>query len=144
MKEHQKSLGKSLILLLFILIGIGAVGLALHNAFFCPAPSIIAAEQLAAPLAPNDVQGLIARVSSLVVVPSDTPPTVASVQDVTLLQQQNPVFYRDAQNGDRVLAWPTEVVLYSSTKNKVLVAMPVTVVAAPAQTTSTRDLPATP
>ncbi len=128
MSEHRKSLFSSLVLALFCLLGLSAVVLALRNtpakvpSENGPPPRL---ETLKQPIATEDTAGLLWRVSHMVLVPSDATPTVATVQDVDALRKENPAFYSEAQNGDRVIAWPTKIVLYSTSRDIVLVAMPV-------------------
>lgn len=79
----------------------------------------------------SDVVALINRVASFILVKSDEEPTVATVQDADALRKSSPIFYKDAQNGDRLLVWSDKAVLYSTTLDKLLAVMPM-----PAQETS--------
>lgn len=74
---------------------------------------------------PQVVANVINRVRELVAVTADELPTVATIQDITVLRPQNPTLYRDAQNGDKLLVWSDKVVVYSSNMDRVLVAMPI-------------------
>ncbi|QQR60515.1 LytR C-terminal domain-containing protein [Candidatus Uhrbacteria bacterium] len=76
---------------------------------------------------PKEVANIIERVRELVVADSDEMPTVATVQDISVLRPQNPTLYRDAQNGDKLLVWSDKVVVYSATKDRLLVVMPINV-----------------
>jgi len=78
-----------------------------------------------APLQKDDIQGLIKRISDLIVIKADEEPTVATVQDANLLRQNNPLFYQDAENGDRLLVWSDKAVLYSTRMDKLLSVMPI-------------------
>jgi len=91
------------------------------------------------PLQKDDIQGLINRVSNLIVVKSDEQPTVATVQDANLLKQNNPLFYQDAENGDRLLVWSDKAVLYSTRMDKLLSVMPIALLNAN-QPTSTQPI----
>ncbi|MHB8830741.1 MAG: LytR C-terminal domain-containing protein [Patescibacteria group bacterium] len=72
----------------------------------------------------SDVVALINRVASLILVKSDEEPTVATVQDADALRKSSPIFYKDAQNGDRLLVWSDKAVLYSTKLDKLLAVMP--------------------
>ena len=80
--------------------------------------------QLRAELKPvtasDDVDALIARIGKIIVINPDERPTVATVENADFLRSQNPDFYKDAQNGDRLLIWSDKAVLYSTKQNKIL------------------------
>lgn len=69
------------------------------------------------------------------VVPTSTPPIMTTVQDVSSLAASNPSAYGNAQDGDVVLAWPGEVVVYSPSRDRIV---SVTTPAAPDVTACTR------
>jgi len=85
---------------------------------------------------PKEVQNIISRVGKLVVVKEGELPTVATIQDISILLPQNPTLYRDAENGDKLLVWSDKIVVYSASKDRVLFAMPINVTAPEAQATS--------
>jgi hypothetical protein len=76
---------------------------------------------------PKEVASVIDRVRELVAVSRDEMPTVATVQDISVLRPQNPTLYRDAQNGDKLLVWSDKVVVFSTSMDRVLVAMPINI-----------------
>lgn len=77
------------------------------------------------PLDKSDISSLIARVASLIIVNPNEEPTIATVQDAEALRKSNPAFYKDAQNGDRLLVWSDKAVLYSPELDKLLAVMPI-------------------
>lgn len=83
----------------------------------------------------DDIQGVIARVSQLIVTRQNESPTVATIQDADTLRAQSPAFYQDAQNGDRLLVWSDKAVLYSTSRDLILAVLPVSL--PPIATTST-------
>ena len=77
-------------------------------------------------VAVNDTGDLAAKVSRhIATLPGETP-TVATIQDAEMLRKQNPIFYKDAQNGDRLLIWSNQAVLYSPSRDILLAVLPVT------------------
>lgn len=70
---------------------------------------------------------LVSRVSKLVELPSGEQPTVATVQDVSKLQNQ--AFFKNAQNGDKVLIYTEakRAILFRPSTNKVLEIAPVNI-----------------
>lgn len=79
----------------------------------------------AKPMEKTDISALVGRVSQLILIKTDEDPTIATVQDANTLRASNPVFYKDAQNGDRLLVWSDKAVLYSTTQDKLLAVMPI-------------------
>lgn len=84
-----------------------------------------------------DNASLVAKVGKLILINPNEEPTIATVQDPDTLRQTNPIFYKDAQVGDRLLIWSDKAVLYSESKNLILAVLPVTFTPPPAQGAST-------
>lgn len=74
---------------------------------------------------PESIRELIAKVARHIVIKTGEDPTVATIQDVEILKRQNPVFYKDAQNGDRLLIWSDKAVLYSQSRDIILAVLPI-------------------
>jgi hypothetical protein len=70
---------------------------------------------------------LIAAVGRLVTLPAGETPTIANVSDATQARQQS-AFFKDAQNGDRVLMYVKagEAILYRPATNKIILLAPLT------------------
>lgn len=67
---------------------------------------------------------IVAAVGKLMEVPKDVEPTVATIVDVESLRKQND-FYKQAENGDFLVVWPTRAVLYRKSANKIIDVVPV-------------------
>jgi len=86
----------------------------------------------------EDVQALVNRVARHMVVKQGELPAVAVVADVAYLKTQNAVFYKDVQQGDRLLVWSDRAVLYSPSRDLILaMVMAPTAPQAASNTTST-------
>ncbi len=70
-----------------------------------------------------EINRLIEKVSRHIVVSASENPTVATVQSPDLLRQQNPVFYKDVETGDRLIVWSDRAVLYSTKRDLILAAI---------------------
>lgn len=68
--------------------------------------------------AKKDMQALLDKVSKLIVLPIGEEPTVATITDVEALKAEQQ-FYRDAQNGNKVLVYMQEkkAIIYDEQKN---------------------------
>lgn len=105
---------------------IAAIALGIKQTWFSGKGSEEQAEsKKIAASAPNDITDLISRVSKHIMVKQGETPTVATIQDINVLQQQNAAFYKDAQNGDRLLVWSDKAVLYSPTQDIILAVLPI-------------------
>ncbi len=96
---------------------------------------------------PQAVEQVIKRVGQLVATSESEVPTIATIQDIDQLRPQNPTLYRDAANGDKLLVWSDKIVVYSTSKDRVLVVMPIQVTApavAPGADATTTSSTATP
>lgn len=89
----------------------------------------------------DQVQSLVQKVAAHIQVKDGEQPTVATIQDVEILRAQNPDFYKDAQNGDRLLIWSDKAVLYSSSQDKLLAVLPIRIPETPAATGTTSQNP---
>ncbi len=109
-------------------MGISAIVLGLRNTFVKSQERIPPSSRLqllTTPLAEDDINGLVKRVSQMVSIPTSTP-FVTTINDIESAKSQNPAFYISAENGDRILSWTNMIVLYSTKRDIVLVAYPVT------------------
>jgi len=96
-----------------------------------------------ATLSTDEINTLINKVSKLIVIKTDEKPTVATIQDADILRTQNPDFYKNAQNGDRLLIWSDKAVLYSSATDKLLAVLPIRIPTANPAPTTTATNPTT-
>lgn len=60
----------------------------------------------------------VAKVSRLLTIPSDTP-QIYTVNDALIFRAQNPA-YQAAEQGDRVLVWQNQTVVYSPSKDRII------------------------
>ncbi len=72
-------------------------------------------------------QRTIESVAKIFLVPTDAEPTIASIVDVEKLRAANPDFYQHAQNGDRLLIYPTRAIIYRESESKVINVAPVNI-----------------
>ncbi|MDO8583854.1 MAG: LytR C-terminal domain-containing protein [bacterium] len=78
-------------------------------------------------------QALVDKVGTHLTIKREEKPLIATVKDEKLVREKNPAFYRDAVNGDRVLLWSDQVVLFRESEDRVLAVLPVSI---PSATTS--------
>lgn len=94
-------------------------------------------------VAQQETAALVAKISKLIVLPTEEMPTVATVSDAEALKDQT--FFANAQNGDKVLiyAQARKAILYSVTLNKIIDVAPLNIgtnntATSPASNTSTQ------
>ena len=71
-------------------------------------------------------QEIIVAVSKIIVVPDDKP-TVATITDVDKLRKSNAEFYKDAKNGDILLIYSTQAIIFRKEENRIIAVAPVVV-----------------
>lgn len=69
-------------------------------------------------------QQIVERVRSLIDIPADVTPTVATIVDVEKLRSQNP-FYNSAENGDYLVVTPTRAILFDDDRGVIIDVVPV-------------------
>lgn len=68
----------------------------------------------------REINRLLQKVSRHFAINVSEDPTVATVRDADLLRRENQSFYRDVENGDRLILWSDRAVLYSTRRDIVL------------------------
>ena len=66
----------------------------------------------------NDAKAVINKLSKIMDVPQEEP-LVATITDAARLKEQEP-FYKNAQNGDKVIIWKEKAVIYRLETNKII------------------------
>lgn len=122
---RMSPLGIALILIILVTAGILGAKQVWFSGQVQDAQLPQATEQADGTATPESVRDLISQVSKHIVVKAGEDPTVATIQDVEVLKRQNPVFYADAQNGDRLLIWSDKAVLYSQSRDIILSVLPI-------------------
>lgn len=104
--------------LVLVIIVIGA--LIAGYAFIRPDNSIAGGK-----LSPSQISSLISEVGDKMVIPKGETPTIATVTDITKLENQP--FFRNAQNGDKVMIFGStkQAILYRSSIHKIIAVSPV-------------------
>ena len=83
---------------------------------------------------------VLERLSTIILLPKDITPTMAVINDIENLKIQQPAFFTDAKNGDRVIIYPTMAIVYDYKENKIIHVGPVQVQEADQSAKTTTDL----
>lgn len=62
---------------------------------------------------------LVARVSQHLQLPATTP-TIEQVEDIETMRRINPDFYQDLQSGDWILRYPSELIVYRASEDRII------------------------
>jgi hypothetical protein len=73
---------------------------------------------------PTDQQ-VLAQLKKIILLPDNVTPNMAIVMNADVLKKQQPNFFADAKNGDRLIIYPDLVVLYDYNANKIIKVGPV-------------------
>lgn len=68
---------------------------------------------------------VLAKLSDIMLLPQDVTPTMAVINDIEALKAQQPGFFSDAKNGDRVILYPEMAIIYDYQANKIIHVGPV-------------------
>jgi hypothetical protein len=127
----------------FVVIGVVLLAaLTLRVVRWMRAPSEAPVQEQTIEMTGGDIDTLMKDLARHIMIPAGEAPTIATIQDVALAREQNPVLYREAQNGDRLLVWSTQLVVFSPSRDRVIAIVPVTP-PMPVAATSTASLSAT-
>ncbi len=72
-------------------------------------------------------QATIDALGKLMILP-DEKPTIATIVDVESLKKQNPEFYKNARNDDKILVYPNKAIIYRESENIIVNVLPVVTV----------------
>lgn len=106
-----------LVVLLVIATGLGVVVGVYGGAYFFRRGIPVTVSKVPA------INRLLERVRTHIIINTSEDPTVATVENAETLRQQNPVFYKDVQAGDKLIVWTDRAVLYSPKRDLVLAAI---------------------
>jgi CHASE1-domain containing sensor protein len=114
-KSKKKFLWKRIVLLIVLLVAV--LGIA-GTAYFYNKYQQIKKDPTT--VATQETTALVQTIGKLMVLPTGETPTVATVTDKTKLTSQ--VFFKDAQNGDKLLAYTIakKAILYRPSSNKII------------------------
>ncbi len=103
--------------MILLVIALGATSLYFYKKVHTT-PEIVSQEE---------TKDLVSRVGKLMVLPEGETPTIATVSDPSVLQDQ--VFFADAEKGDKVLIYANakKAILYSPTLNKIITIAPLNI-----------------
>ncbi|MFA4831708.1 MAG: hypothetical protein WC618_06130 [Patescibacteria group bacterium] len=73
--------------------------------------AVLSAQTGQAQLSDQEIDELLGKVSRHILLPSEEKPTVATIVNAAVLAEQQD-FYRDAQNGDRLLIYKNKAIIY--------------------------------
>lgn len=66
----------------------------------------------------EDIQ-ILAQLKTIILLP-DVTPTMALVTDSNILKKQQPTFFADVKNGDRLIIYPDLAIIYDYEANKII------------------------
>ena len=75
-------------------------------------------------VSPDDMK-MLEQLGKILLLPKDVTPTIALVTDVEALKKQQPEFFVNAKNGDRVILYPGMAIIFDATANKIVKVGPI-------------------
>ncbi len=111
----EKKYGRILLFVLLLIVGTVITGVAVYSSYELYK---IKSPGYAQRLAEEQTSGIISAVGKLIELPDDTP-QIATVSDVDKLKTGQP-FFTKARNGDYILIFQTEAILYRPSARKII------------------------
>ena len=68
-------------------------------------------------LVQENTQKIVEKVGKLIILPANEDPTVATIINIEKLKSDNPEFYLNATNGDKLLLYQKKAIIYSEENN---------------------------
>jgi len=73
----------------------------------------------------EETEQVVSELGSILLLNNDQEPTVARVEDPSVLQESNPDFYKDITVGDYLVLYPQRAVIYRSSERKIINIAPI-------------------
>jgi hypothetical protein len=114
------------IILCLLLIALVAFGIytALDKAGYIKAFQLALQYQKQTALTEED-KAVLVQLKKIMVLPDDINPTMAKITDIDALKKQQPVFFANAKNGDRLIIYPDQAIIFDAIANKIIKVGPV-------------------
>ena len=74
----------------------------------------------------SDDSEMLKSLRTVMLLPENETPTVATILELEPLQQQNPLFYKDAQVGDKIVIFKDKAIIYREADKLIINVVPVT------------------
>lgn len=88
----------------------------------------------------DETKVILAKVSKHILIKDTSKPLLAEIADVDQVKKQNPVFYKDAQNGDKLLIVDGKAILYRPSTDMIINVAPVSKNNQPADKTKEKKI----
>jgi cytoskeletal protein RodZ len=106
-----------IIIIILLLIALGGIGyLYMTEKKRAENPTQVATEE---------AQKVKDNVGKLIMLDESEEPTIATIIDIEALKTENPEFYKDASNGDKLLVYSQRAIIYNQEKNIIVNVAPV-------------------
>lgn len=121
----KKKISKVLKIIILIIIILVAAFLILWQTGYLKALKLAFQIQKQQQLSAEDKK-VIEQLGTILLLPEGTP-TMAVVKDVETLKKSQPVFFANAKNGDRLIIYPEQAIIFDALANKIIKVGPVQV-----------------
>ena len=120
-KNSKLKIGWPIIALLAIVLSLGAAVYFWNDAREAKqtTPDAVAAKNL------EETEKVVGELGQILLLDDDQSPTVARVEDPSILQNSNPDFYENIQVGDYLILYPQRAVIYRSSETKIINIAPI-------------------
>ncbi len=110
---------------LFKIVIIGAFLIIISSAFFYLLNLFSYSNQSDSVASPTTDQQILTQLKKIIFLPDDVTPSMAIVLDAQALKKQQPKFFANVKNGDRLIIYPDLAIVYDYNANKIIKIGPV-------------------
>jgi hypothetical protein len=120
-KKSKMKMSWGILAVLAVLLSLGAAVYFWNDAREAKqdSPDAVAAKNLA------ETERVVSELGEILLLNADQDPTVARVEDPTVLQKSNPDFYKDIQVGDYLVLYPQRAIVYRSSETRIINIAPI-------------------
>ena len=72
-----------------------------------------------------EIEEVVSMVGQLIILPEDLKPNIATIENVDKLREKESNFYKNAEDGDKLLIYPDQVILYNPKRNIIVNVAPI-------------------
>jgi hypothetical protein len=73
----------------------------------------------------NTRERIMSRLSSIMLLPDETNPKIATISNIEDLKKENPEFYKNSVNGDTLVLYSELAIIYRDSLNKIINIAPI-------------------
>ncbi len=104
---------KNILLILIVLIFLTVMGFLVYQ-------YVILKNQVDLQSQQSTKESIISNLTDLIILPDESNPKIATISNIDQLKNEDPEFYKNAVNGDTLIIFTSEAIIYRASVNKIV------------------------